>query len=168
MKGPLVTGRVRGTIAAVALGGVLALTGCGTNDTAAIVDGTRISEADAATAAQQINKQFKPDTPLTTTDALGLLVIAPTIITAAEAIGHPQSAESARSRMVNVENPSDATVELVRANTALQSFDQSNTAGLLTRIRALNVTLNPRFGTFNPAKPGIVAANAPWITASGS
>lgn len=168
MKGPLVTGRVRGTIAAVALGGVLALTGCGTNDTAAVVDGSRISQTDAALAAQQINKQFKPDAPLTTSDALGLLIIAPTIISAAEASGHPQSEESARSRLGAVQDPSDATVELVRANTALQAFDQTNTTALLKQIRALTVSLNPRYGTFDAAKPGIVAKNAPWISTSGS
>ncbi len=162
------TGRVRGTLAAVALGGVLALTGCGTNNTAAVVDGTRISQTDASLAAQQINKQFKPDTPLTTSDALGLLIIAPTIISAAEAAGHPQSEDSARSRLGAVQDPSEATVELVRANTALQSFDQSNTAALLKQIRALRVSLNPRYGTFDPAKPGIVTTNASWISSSGS
>lgn len=176
MKGPLVTGRVRGTIAAVALGGVLALTGCGTNDTAAIVDGTRISEADAATAAQQINKQFPPDptnpdsVPMTTTRAVGLLIYAPAIIAVATESGHPQAADGARSQLTNIADPNPATIEMVRANNALTVLHASDPAGLtkvLARIRALKVSLNPRFGTFDAAKSQIVPLAEPWVSTSG-
>jgi hypothetical protein len=171
MKGPLVTGRVRGTIAAVALGGVLALTGCGTNDVAAVVDGTRISASDAAEGAQQINQQFPPDVsqggaPLTTANAVGLLIYAQTIITFADEAGHPQSPEAARSQLTKIQDPNPATIEMVRANNALNSLSQADVTEVLKRIRALKVTVNPRYGTFDAAHAKLAAANVPWIGTS--
>ncbi|MEO7069226.1 MAG: hypothetical protein ABI131_01895 [Nostocoides sp.] len=167
------TGRVRGTIAAVALGGVLALTGCGTNDTAAVVDGNRISASDAATGAQQINKQFPPDvasggSALTTANAVGLLIYAPTIIAFAAETGHPQSSDAARSQLTAIQEPNPATIEMVQANNALRSLDQSNITEVLKRIRALKVSVNPRYGTFDAANAKLVAVPGPWISTSGT
>ena len=165
-KGLLVTGRVRGTIAALTAVGALALAGCSSNDTAAVVDGDRISLSAANAAAKQVNDQFSPTTPLTTTDALNLLIIAPTIIDASAKAGRPQSAQAARTQFTKVSDPDPASVELVQANSALQGFNASSEKELLARIARLKVTVSPRFGTFDPTKPGIVASKPAWIVTS--
>lgn len=162
-KGLLVTGRVRGTIAALSTIGALALGGCGTNDTAAVVDGHRLTISGVSTAAAQVNQEFTPKTPLTTADALNLLIIAPTIINASAKAGHPQSSDAARTQFTKVKDPNQDSITLFQANSALQGFDQATTKDVLTQIAKLKVTLNPRFGTFDGTKPGIVTSQPAWI-----
>lgn len=164
-----------GQVTVLALAASLTLGGCGvqswpvshgTTGTAAVVDGQRISESDAMTAAEQINEQFKPQQPLTTADAVNLLIVAPAIISETDKLGHPHSAEAARTQLTSISDPADATVRLVQANNALQTVDATSEKAVLAAIRKLTVSVNPRFGTFDAAKPGLVAAAPGWIVKS--
>src|SRR5689334_20515259 len=104
---------------AAALGSTVLASGCTTTSgTAAIVDGRRITEEDARLAAEQINKQFSPQTPLTAKTALSSLIFAPALIEAAEAKGKTQSAGSARSRLSEIQDPAASTILLVQASDA--------------------------------------------------
>ncbi|CCH80287.1 conserved exported hypothetical protein [Nostocoides japonicum T1-X7] len=177
VKAPL-----RGIIAATALAGALALTGCGSESwsgsagTAAVVDGDRIATQDVMVAAQQINEQFKPDTPLTTTTALNYLVVAPAYIAVAEKNGIPTSAAAARTQLTSVPDPNDETVRLLQVNdvaTVISQWGQSQQTQakatevqkeIVAAIDKQQISLNPRFGTFDKSQFAIKAAAPNWIS----
>lgn len=162
-RGPLVTVRSRGAFVAVIAAAGLALSGCGTAGTAATVDGQRITESEARLAAEQINASFQLDKPFTTKEAVNGLVIAPALIGFVESIGKNQSADAVRSQLTKVDDPSDATIRLVRANLAYSYIDATTQATVLQRIRDLKVSVNPRYGSFDPAKAGLVDVQPAWI-----
>jgi len=150
------------------LGSTVLLSGCGstTAGTAAVVDGRRITEEDARLAAEQINAQFKPQTPLTTRSALGSLIIAPALIAAAEAKGVQQSAGSAKSRLSAVSDPADSTILLVRASDAASRLSAEDEAPILAKIKQMKVSVNPRYGAFDAGQPGLVESVPTWISAA--
>ncbi len=151
-------------VAAVA---ALGLSGCGGADTAAVVDGDVITVQDAQTAAQQINEAFDLQQPLTTTDAVASLVTAPFIIRAAQKAGHPQTSTAARAAMPKLSDPSQETIDLVRANNAVRTLDQDTQNQILDDIAKADVEINPRFGSFDPQQ-GMVAEKPNWIAAGSS
>jgi hypothetical protein len=167
-----VTGRVRGTIAAaVTLGGALILSGCGTNNTAAIVDGTRISVSDAATAAEQFNKQFPPDqsaAPAKTSDVVGYAILIPTILKVGAEHGINVVPDAARSRLTKVADPDDLLIQIVRTNAVAQQLDQAAQTEVQQRFRTLKVTVNPRFGTFDSKTAALVNTSPAWIKAAAA
>ena len=151
---------------AAALGSTVLVTGCGssTAGTAAVVDGRRITEEDARLAAEQINLQFKPQTPLTAKSALNSLIIAPALIDAAAAKGQPQSAGSARSRLTAVQDPADSTILLVQASDAAGRLVAGEEEPILAKIAKMQVSVNPRYGTFDASKPSLVDFVPSWIS----
>lgn len=154
---------------ALAAAGALAalgLTACGSANTAAVVNGDVISEQDAQTAAQQITEAFDLQTPLTTTDAVSSLVLAPFVIDAAADSGHPVSAEAARAALSAIDDPNEAAVTLVRANSAYQVLTNADHAAILEEISKADVQVNPRYGTFDPSQ-GVVPNQPNWIKAPG-
>lgn len=151
--------------AALVVASSLALAGCGTTaDTAAIVDGKVITHEDVRLATEQINAQFKPQTPLTAQSTLTSLILAPALIAAAEKKGRPQSVGSARSRLRDIADPADATIELVRASDAAGGLTAEDEASVLAAIRKQDVTVNPRYGAFDATKPGLVESVPAWIS----
>lgn len=64
---------LRGSVVVVLAASVLAVSGCAQADTAAIVNGTRISEQDAQEAARQI-REAQPSSALDTANAVASLV----------------------------------------------------------------------------------------------
>ena len=177
VKAPL-----RGIIAATVLAGTLTLTGCGsdhwtgTAGTAAVVDGSKISTDDAMVAAEQINEQFKPDTPLTASTALNYLVVAPAYIAVADANGIPTSASAARTQLTDVSDPADSTVTLLQVNTIAQTLNQWGQAQatqakatevqkeIVSAIGKQDISVSPRFGTFDASQFTIKAAAPNWIS----
>ncbi len=164
-KGRPVRARVRAAMAALAVGGALALSGCGEAGVAAIVDGRVIAEKDAQIATEQLNEQFKPSPALTTKDVVNLLIWAPTLIDQAASMGQAQSDSVARSRLSAIKDPTPATIELVRAEGALSTMQSDPTVQgqMLAKIKTLKVTVNPRYGTF-VADAGTLQASTPnWL-----
>lgn len=153
----------RRAAALVAVGAAVALSACGSSNTAAVVDGRVISESDAQQAAAQINDTFHPQNGFTTRDAVGSLITAPLLIEAAAKSGHPQSASAARAQMPTLHNPSDATIELVQADTALQFLTQQDKVNVVSQLKKQHITVNPRYGTFDASQGSISAQTPNWI-----
>jgi hypothetical protein len=155
-------------MAALVAAGALVLSGCGTTDTAAVVDGRVISEQAIQTASTQYNEQFKPQQPLTTDSVLNWLIWSPSLLAEAKAAGQAQSQAQALAMLANITDPDPATVELVQAQNALNAIRNDSDASkkVLARIGKLTVTVNPRYGTFDP-QSGLLSASVPnWLPAT--
>lgn len=157
----------RGLLATVALATALAVSGCGTADTAAIVNGQVISESEAQQAARQINEAFSPQTPLDTSAAVTSLVAAPIIIDVAERAGKAESDSSARSAMPKLSEPAQATLELVKANFALQKLTESERQQVIDELKKAEITINPRYGSFDRDSASFAESSRNWLAAKG-
>ncbi len=178
MKGRPVKARFRLGMVALIGAGALALSGCGSADTAAVVDGRVISEQAVQTATMEYNQQIAALTqralaanqqpnaqPLTTDAVVNWFVWAPILLDEAAAFGQPQSASMAEATLTDVQDPAPATIELVRAQNALQAIrgDVGASQKVLDRIHRLKVTVNPRYGTYDP-QTGLLGASTPnWL-----
>lgn len=155
---------LRGSIVTAVVVGVLAVSGCATADTAAVVNGHRISEQEVQEATTQIRKAY-PDSTLSTASALTSLVMASFINQVAEESGKGLSDSAARAAIVNIEDPVPATLELVKSSLSSQqltSVEQGKVVELASRAK---VTLNPRYGTFNATKVQFGTSQPNWIKA---
>lgn len=161
------TVRSRGIVLALAaLGGGLSLTGCGTTNVAAIVDGSVITQDEVEAAADQLNEQFDPPQPITPKQVLGALIIAPTVISSAEKYGHPQAADAAATSLTKVSDPAASTVAIIQENTALQAAQQAEQQELVAAVTKLKVTVNPQYGAFDPNTATVTDITPSWITSA--
>lgn len=158
---------LRGPLAAVALAAALSVSGCGTADTAAIVNGQVISESEAQTAAREINEAFKPQTPLDTKAAVSSLIAAPIINGVAERAGKAESDSSARSAMPDLSEPAQATLDLVKANFALQKLSDQEKQLIVEELKKAEITINPRYGAFDRDSATFEAPNRNWLADPG-
>ena len=161
---------VRRVIAALVLGGALVTSGCGANEAnqAAVVDGTVITETEVQTAQRQINATF-PSANLTVSNVLSRLIQAPVVLSFAEEQGSPVSETVARSlyeqqEAWDGEDPARSTVEVLRAELAIQGLQQSGAQVPVSEFETLRVRLNPRYGTFDPATASVATSMPAWIT----
>ncbi len=154
---------LRGPLAAAALAAALSVSACGTADTAAVVNGEKISESEAQTAAQQINEAFKPQNPLTTAAAVSSLIAAPIINEVAMRVGKGESDSSARSAMPQIAEPSQATLDLVKANFALQKLTDPEKQMVLDELKKADVTVNPRYGAYDKDGAQLEPAKTDWL-----
>lgn len=160
------SGALRGAIVVAAAAGVLALSGCATADTAAVVDGHRITEQSAQEAALQIQKaQPNAEKPLTTPDAVASLVMARFINAAADQAGKGLSDSAARAAIPAITDPAPATLELIRASLAWNQMTTEEQNAAVTAASKADVTINPRYGTFDPANVRFDASSPNWIKA---
>jgi len=155
---------LRGPLAAVALAAALSVSGCSTADTAAIVNGQVISESEAQQAAHEINEAFKPQTPLDTPGAVSSLIAAPIINGVAESVGKAESDSSARSAMPNLSEPTQATLDLVKANFALQKLTDQEKQLVVEELKKAEITINPRYGAFDRDSATFEAPSRNWLS----
>ena len=159
--------RTRGGLAAVAAAAALALTGCSTADTAAIVNGTTITVSEAQEAVRQI-KEAQPAAQITTPSAVQALIFAPFINEEAAKSGKGQSDSSAKAALGGtVTNPSRATLDLVKASMVSQQLTQEETDAIRREIAAADITLNPRFGTIDQANAQFGPPQTNWLKPQG-
>lgn len=158
-------GKARTT--AIALAGILALSACAgptSAETAAVVDGRVITEQEVREATSQINRAFNPQQPLTAAQTLTLLIRAPYINEAAAAAGRAQSESAARAALKDFpETPADSTVEILQAEASLQQVDDAGRQELTEKFAELDMQINPRYGTFDPAQAALVADRPNWL-----
>jgi hypothetical protein len=154
---------MRGPLAAAALAAALAVSGCSTADTAAIVNGEVISETEAQLAATQINEAFNPEQPLDTPGAVASLIAASTINEIALKAGKGESESSARAAMPNLADPAESTIELVKSNFAWQKLSDAEKQAALETLKKADVTVNPRYGTFNAENAGFQQSAPNWL-----
>lgn len=155
---------VRWALAALATAGVLVVSGCGTANTAAVVNGERITERDAQLAVEQIHAA-QPNSNLDTANAVASLIMAGFINQVADADGKGLADSAARAAVPQIPDPSPATLELVRASLAWnQLTNEEQTRAIETAAKA-KITLNPRFGTFDPQRIQFAKSVPNWIKA---
>ena len=156
---------LRGSIVTAAVAGVLAVSGCATADTAAVVNGDRITEQEVQEATAQITKAY-PDSTLNTANALSSLrdgrrssTRSPT----SPARACPTAA--AKAAITEIEDPSPATLELVKSSLASQQLTTVEQGQVVELARKAEVTMNPRYGTFDAKAVRFDVSQPNWIKA---
>ena len=130
--------------------------GIGGADVAARVNGHDISGGHGPDDGCADQRGLRPQQPLTTGQAATWLVKAPFILDVAQAKGQPVPAAAARESLTKVD-PSDATVEVVRANYALYQMEQTDPTMIdqvIAELKKAKITVNPRYGRFDAATLG--------------
>lgn len=155
LRGPIVV-----IVAAVALG----VSGCATADTAAIVNGHTISEREAQEAARQI-QEAQPDSGLDTGGAVSSLIMAQFINEVADKVGKGLSDSAARAAVETIEDPSSATLELVKASVAWNNLSSDERNEAIADAQKAKITINPRYGTFDAKTMQFDVSKPNWIKA---
>lgn len=145
--------------------GALVLTGCGTSDpdNAAVVGGETISVQEVQSATSQLAAAGA-----TPSSALRILILGHFAEKEASAVGKGVSLDQARTfakQQLKISDPNPATLELLRRSLATQVIGQDGKAAqrFLDELRKADITVNPRFGTFD-AKTGDIKDTTPdWI-----
>ena len=163
--------RALGLVAAI--GSTVLVSGCGsTAGTAAVVDGRRITEDEVRIAAQQVNEQFKPQTPLTARTALMFLVVEPAAKATAEKAGIPVTSDGAlRSRFDKVRDVSPAALGVLRSNIILSTLNQSNpqlVSQVARQALAMKPSINPRYGSLSADTLELQPTAPAWISTAKS
>lgn len=153
---------LRGSIVTAVVVGVLAVSGCATADTAAIVNGDRITEQELQEATSQITTAF-PDSSLTAANALSSLVMASFINQVAEEAGKGLSDSAAKAAVADIEDPAPATLELVKSSLSSQQLTSQEQGKVVELASKAKVTLNPRYGTFDSKQVRFDVSAPNWI-----
>lgn len=142
----------------------LVLSGCSADglsgSVAAVVDGKEISVEQVQEATAEFNA-LGVQQPTTTSDTLTLLIYGDL---ASEIYSQSGGAPIADERIVEVlqsggaENPSDSLVEMYRSVSHIQGL------GGLPPTDDLDISINPRYGQWDPAAGQVVTADPDWIT----
>jgi hypothetical protein len=171
--------RSRGRVAAVALAAALSFTpllaGCGSTQAgaAAVVGDRRISVDDVQAATAQI-RHLQGAENVSQQQVLLLLIAEPYAVDAASTASVAVSEDDARAALKGaVDNPGQATVDLMRANLALTNLSQRQTGQaeigrVLEQVAAASPRINPRYGRFDPQQRSIVPITPNWISPSPS
>lgn len=176
-KDPVVPRRPRLAIASLALAGGLVLSGCGSSEvtevgqaeprTAAATIGDRtitvgdVQEATAGTNA--FIREQGGQQQLDARDILTTLIYAPEITAAAREAGISVPSAAAVERVlgqIGIER-APATVEFIRAQSVREQMTPQQVRSAVEAATD-DVTLNPRYGTFDPQQ-GIVDAQPNWL-----
>ncbi|WP_284249136.1 hypothetical protein [Litorihabitans aurantiacus] len=162
-----------------ALAAALVLTGCGRPGTAATVDGERITEGQVGALVADLERlasTAQAGAPVDPAQALSTLVQAPTILDVVAEFGATASDQEAVALLDSVVSqgglePWDYSAEIRQvaqlqlASPALQA-DEAASLEVGRRLAALDVDLNPRFGTWQDGQ--IAPTQWPWLVPSAS
>lgn len=139
----------------------LLLAGCGTKDTAAIVDGHRISESAVLETTAQINAHLSEG--MTATTVVQQLVVAPTVVDVLAERGVTVTDAAARSQISSVPSPTPYLLDLVRLQLGVNELTPDEFATVTQRLTDLNVSVSPRFGKLDPETFVIEQVTPDWI-----
>ena len=150
------------------LGATLALSACGNQapGAAAIVDGTTISDKDVQTVSLELNTIAQGQQKLTPSVVLLNLILAPYVLSEAARTGKSVTDAQARKVIAKVASPSPATMDFVRMQLAIPNLSQASKTSILTKLTKADVSVNPRYGTFDAAKIALLPTSPNWIKAS--
>ena len=170
------TSSVRRTVAALVLGAALATAGCGatTADRAAVVDGSVISETELQTTMREVNGMEPAllQQGLTPAGTLTALIQAPSVLAVLAEKGVAVSDSVARQAAAQrgLADPSEGTLQIVRLATAIGAAQEQGAVteveqqAVNDRIAALDVEVNPRYGTYDPNAAAVTLTQPAWIT----
>lgn len=170
------TSSVRRTVAALVLGAALATAGCGatTADRAAVVDGSVISETELQETMREVNGMEPAllQQALTPSGTLTALIQAPTVldVLAGKGIAVSDSVARQAAAQRGLSDPSEGTLQIVRLATAIGAAQEQGAVTEVEqqqvneRIAALDVEVNPRYGTYDARSASVTLTQPAWIT----
>lgn len=148
-------------LVAVVASAALLLSGCGTANTAAVVDGQRITQSGLQEATEQIAQYASR--PMPARDVLTRLIIAPTVLRVLAERDVTITDAAARSALADIDGPVPYLVDLTRLDLAIGQMTEQDFAEITSRLSDLDVDVNPRYGEFNAEQVAVVPAPAEWI-----
>lgn len=151
-------------LAAAAAAVALLLSGCGTGDTAAVVDGHHISESGVLETTAQVNAISSQ--PLEARAVVSQLIVTPTVLEVLGERGIVVSDAAALAAIEGVKDPNPYFVEMARLQVALSKMTQEDYDEIVARIADVDVSVNPRFGTFDPAAVTVQQSIPDWIASA--
>jgi hypothetical protein len=163
----------------VLVAATLTVSACGSMHAgaAAVVADRRISVAQLQQATTDITAYARAQDPNSTVDqrkVLLFMILEPDLVESATKAGIGVSVDNVRKELARsgVTRPSDGAVTAMRGLAALNSLGQANRqaelSSLLTKLRSKKIEVNPRYGTFDPTAPGIVAVTPDWLVGPDS
>lgn len=154
--------------AVLLLGATAAVSGCGAQESsaAAIVNDTVISDQDVQSVSNQLNKVAAGGQQLTTSDALLNLILAPYVLAEAKRVGKTVSVSQARQVIAKVSDPSPSTIRFVQMQLEIQQLDQASKTLIVGELGKAKITINPRYGVFDPTQITLTPASSNWIKPS--
>lgn len=160
---------LRSTVGMV-LGATMALSACGAQEVgaAAIVNGTAIKDKDVQAASLELNKLAQGQQQLSSSNILLSLILAPYVRSEAARSGKSITDAEVRKVIAKVPKPSESTMEFVRMQLALQSLSEASKVSIVSQLSKARITVNPRYGTFDPKQIALVPSAPNWLKASAT
>jgi hypothetical protein len=150
------------------LGATLALSACSTQEAgaAAVVDGTSIRDKDVQTVSLELGPLAQGEQKLTSSTVLLNLILSPYVLAeagrAGKSVNDAQArkalAELAKSSGAKLASPSGPTLEFMRMQLAIQTLTDAGKQSILTKLGKAKITVNPRYGSFDPKQVAITPA----------
>jgi len=154
---------------ALALGASFAVSACGTQEpsAAAIINGRSISERDVQSVTDQVNALSQGGQKLSSSNALLSLILAPYVQDEARRV-HKTIAESQARDFVKkqIADPTAATLTFVEMQLAVLGLDQASKNLIVGELGKAKITVNPRYGTFDPKQITMTPTSPNWIKTS--
>ena len=155
----------------VLLGATLGASACGAQEasSAAIVNGVSISERDVQSISDQVNTISQGGQKLRLSDALLSLILAPYVLDEAKRV-HKTVGESQARAVIQkkIAHPSAATLRFVQMQLAVQGLDQASKNLIVGELDKAKITVNPRYGSFDPKRVAMTPTSPNWIKASAA
>ena len=109
---------------------------------------------------------------LTPTGTLTALVQAPLVLTYLDGLGVRVSDSVAKqdAQQRGIADPADSTLEIIKLASAISTaqtegrLTDTDAATLTEQLKALDIDVNPRYGTFNPETASIELTTPDWVT----
>jgi hypothetical protein len=153
------------------LGASLALTACGAaqeSGAAAIVNDAVISDQDVQTVTAEVNSISPEGEKLSLSNALLSLILEPYVLAEAEKAKKTVSDAEARKLIEKVADPSPRTISFVQMQMVLPALDQTARESIVKELGKAKITVNPRYGTFDPTQVTLTPASPNWIKPSAT
>jgi hypothetical protein len=152
------------------LGSTLGLSACGTQESssAAIVNGVSISEQDVQSISSEVNALAQGGQRLTPSDALLSMILAPYVLDEAKRVHKTIGESQARAVVKKIAHPSAATLRFVEMQLAVQELDQASKNLIVGELNKAKITVNPRYGRFDPRQVAMAASSPDWFKTSAT
>ena len=155
----------------VLLGATLGISACGPQEasSAAIVNGVSISDQDVQSISDQVNALNQGGQKFSPNDALLGLILAPYVRDEARRV-HKTVAESQAKDFIKskIPHPSAATLTFFEMNLAAQGLDQASKNLIVGELNKAKITVNPRYGRFDPKQIKVIPISPDWFKASAT
>lgn len=152
----------RAALAATALVGSILLSGCGGDtNVAAKFDGHVVTEQEVESAVNDVHEAY-PQTPFDGRQALTMLIQAPYLIEHAAEAGYPTTASAARAS-IPMHDPSPSMVRIIQSTSVIGKLTDAEKVTLSQQLSKLDVTVNPKYGTYDATQAAIGPSTPDWI-----